>query len=171
MASGIKYAFRPKGAQRKEDAIPKKGIRRYLFELKQGNKAFWLSGHAFTKIVTLVCLITALDYFESMLPHPVLVLVLSMEVAIYIFFIFLNTFAINRYITFIFWPMTDLLNSLFSCVFLAGSIFFAFKARRTLPKPYLTAMIFMGVAAISCFLDIFLQLPHFRGLRRRYYMK
>lgn len=35
----------------------------------------------------------------------------------------------------------DLLNSLFSCVFLAGSVFFAFKARRTLPKPYLTAMV------------------------------
>lgn len=54
MASGIRYAFRPKGAQRKEDTTPKKGIRRYLFELKEGNKQFWLSGHAVTKLITLV---------------------------------------------------------------------------------------------------------------------
>ena len=52
------------------------------------------------------CLIRALDYFAEMVPHPILILVLSMEVAIYIFFIFLNTLAINRYILFIFWPMT-----------------------------------------------------------------
>lgn len=50
-------------------------------------------------------MITALDYFQPLVPHPILVLVLSMESAIYIFFIFLNTLAIQRYITFIFWPM------------------------------------------------------------------
>lgn len=35
----------------------------------------------------------------------------------------------------------DIFNSLFSCVFLGGGIYFAFKARRLLPKPYLTAMV------------------------------
>lgn len=51
------------------------------------------------------CMISALDYVETMLPHPVLILLICMEAAICIFFIFLNTLAINRYIPFVFWPM------------------------------------------------------------------
>ncbi|XP_052023270.1 CKLF-like MARVEL transmembrane domain-containing protein 2A [Apodemus sylvaticus] len=163
----VKFPFRPRGAPAKEDTTPKKGFRRYLFELRDSNVEFWTAGHAVLKLATLGCLVSALDHFEAMVPHPILILVLSMEVAIYIFFIFLNTLAINRYIAFIFWPMTDIFNSLFSCVFLGGSIYFALKARRLLPKPYLTAMILMGVAAVACFLDIFLQFRHFRGLRIR----
>uniref|UniRef100_A0A8C6MPN5 Uncharacterized protein n=1 Tax=Mus spicilegus TaxID=10103 RepID=A0A8C6MPN5_MUSSI len=64
----------------------------------------------------------------------------------------------------------DIFNSLFSCVFLGGGIYFAFKARRLLPKPYLTAMILMGAAAICSFIDMLLQFQHFRGLRLRKYV-
>ncbi|XP_034378998.1 CKLF-like MARVEL transmembrane domain-containing protein 2 [Arvicanthis niloticus] len=162
----VRFPYRPRGAA-KEDTTPKKGFRRYLYELRESNKEFWIMGHAPSKLVTLACMILALDYFEQMRSHPILTLVLCMETAIYIFFIFLYTLAINRYIPFIFWPMTDMFNSLFSCVFLGGGIYFALKARRTLPKPYLTAMILMGIAALSCFIDFFLQIRHFAGLKLR----
>uniref|UniRef100_A0A8C6HZ87 CKLF-like MARVEL transmembrane domain-containing protein 2A n=1 Tax=Mus spicilegus TaxID=10103 RepID=A0A8C6HZ87_MUSSI len=141
MSAPIKFPFRPRGGQPREDTTPKRGLRRYLLELKESNKEFWLSGHAVFKLLSLGCMISALDYFETMLPHPVLILLICMEAAICIFFIFLNTLAINRYIPFVFWPMADIFNSLFSCVFLGGGIYFAFKARRLLPKPYLTAMV------------------------------
>uniref|UniRef100_A0A1D5RMK3 CKLF-like MARVEL transmembrane domain containing 2A n=2 Tax=Mus musculus TaxID=10090 RepID=A0A1D5RMK3_MOUSE len=110
MAAPIKFPFRPRGGQPREDTTPKRGLRRYLLELKESNKEFWLSGHAVFKLLSLGCMISALDYFETMLPHPVLILLICMEAAICIFFIFLNTLAINRYIPFVFWPMALLVS-------------------------------------------------------------
>ena len=38
--------------------------------------------------------------------HPLLTLVITMEVSIFCFFIIINTFAIQRYMHFILWPIT-----------------------------------------------------------------
>ncbi|XP_021112602.1 CKLF-like MARVEL transmembrane domain-containing protein 2 isoform X3 [Heterocephalus glaber] len=60
----------------------------------------------------------------------------------------------------------DLLNDLFVCVFLGGSIYFGVqKQQPDLPVNYLIALILMGIAAFSAFLDICFQRKHFKGKR------
>ncbi|XP_041506472.1 CKLF-like MARVEL transmembrane domain-containing protein 2A [Microtus oregoni] len=165
---------KPEDAQRQKGTIqPKgevgtrKGFRRYKWEFKDSNKEFWTMGHAEVKILSLVCMMAGLYLFETVPTHPILILLLTMEVSIFTFFIFLYSFALNRYMPFIFWPITDLFNDLFSCVFLVGGVVFATKARRVMPKPYLIAVILMGVAAIFVFIDLFLQRQHLKGTRIR----
>ncbi|XP_060249236.1 CKLF-like MARVEL transmembrane domain-containing protein 2 [Meriones unguiculatus] len=160
----------PKPGQPGQPGQPKeakKGFKRYRWEFKDSNKEFWLTGHAIAKIVTLACAIIALELFESVGGHPLLILLLTMEVSIISFFIFLYSFAINRYMPFIFWPVTEIFNNLFSGVFLVGGMIFAIKARRTVPMSYVTAVILMGVGAIFSFIDVFLQKPHFKNVRLR----
>uniref|UniRef100_A0A1D5RLI2 CKLF-like MARVEL transmembrane domain containing 2A n=1 Tax=Mus musculus TaxID=10090 RepID=A0A1D5RLI2_MOUSE len=144
MAAPIKFPFRPRGGQPREDTTPKRGLRRYLLELKESNKEFWLSGHAVFKLLSLGCMISALDYFETMLPHPVLILLICMEAAICIFFIFLNTLAINRYIPFVFWPM--------AVVTVTSMIFFIVGQA---PEPYIVITGF-EVTIIFCFVVLYM---------------
>lgn len=51
-------------------------------------------------------MMVGLHLFETMPTHPILILLLTMEVSIFTFFIVLYSFAINRYMPFIFWPVT-----------------------------------------------------------------
>ncbi|CAH7074285.1 Cmtm2a [Phodopus roborovskii] len=147
----------------KDAAGAKRGFRRYRWEFKDSNKQFWIMGHAEVKILTLVCMFVGLHIFETTTTHPILILLLTMEVSIIAFFIFLNSFAIHRYMPFIFWPITEIFNDLFAFVFLVGGIVFAAKARRVMPQPYLTAVILMGVAAILAIVDLCLQRRHLKG--------
>ncbi|XP_005345687.2 CKLF-like MARVEL transmembrane domain-containing protein 2, partial [Microtus ochrogaster] len=159
----------PPQNQPKDDVGTRKGFRRYKWEFKDSNKEFWTMGHAEVKILCLVCMMTALYLFETMPTHPILILLLTMEVSIFTFFIFLYSFALNRYILFVYWPITDLFNDLFSCVFLVGGVVFATKARRVMPKPYLIAVILMGIAAFFAVVDLCLQRRHLKGKKIRKY--
>ncbi|XP_040596715.1 CKLF-like MARVEL transmembrane domain-containing protein 2A [Mesocricetus auratus] len=150
-----------------KDAGAKKGFRRYRWEFKDSNREFWVNGHAMIKLLTLACMIAGLQLFETVVTHPILILVLTMEVAIIAFFIFLYSFAINRYLPFIFWPITEIFNDLFAFVFLVGGIVFAAKARRVMPPPYLAAVVLMGVAAIFSIIDLCLQKKHLKGKKIR----
>ncbi|EDL87241.1 rCG39003, isoform CRA_a [Rattus norvegicus] len=93
-----------------------------------------------------------------------------MELSIFAFFFFLYSFAVHRYIPFIFWPMMDLMNDLFATIFLLGGIAFANEARRELPMPYMTAMILMGVAAFFAIIDLCLQRRQFKSRKLRKYI-
>ncbi|XP_051024801.1 CKLF-like MARVEL transmembrane domain-containing protein 2A, partial [Acomys russatus] len=143
------------------------GFKRYKLEFKDSNRVFWTAGHAEVKIISLCVMSQALQLFESLASHPILILVLTMEVSIFSFFILLYTFAIDRYMPFIFWPIAEIFNDLFASLFLTGSVVFAIKARRTLPKPYLIAVILTGIAAFLPLVDIYFQRVHFRNVRLR----
>ncbi|KAL0619848.1 CKLF-like MARVEL transmembrane domain-containing protein 2, partial [Plecturocebus cupreus] len=95
---------KPKSVQPKHEVGRRKGCRRYRWELKDSNKEFWLLGHAEVKILSVVCLIMAMILFSSLTVHPILPLI-TMEISIFSFFILLYSFAINRYIPFILWPI------------------------------------------------------------------
>ncbi|XP_035309918.1 CKLF-like MARVEL transmembrane domain-containing protein 2 [Cricetulus griseus] len=89
-----------------EDVGTRQGFRRYKWEFKDSNREFWKNGHAVVKIMTLICIIVGLQLFETVTTHPILILLLTMEVSFLAFFIFLYSFAINRYMPFVYWPIT-----------------------------------------------------------------
>ncbi|XP_029423150.1 CKLF-like MARVEL transmembrane domain-containing protein 2 isoform X2 [Nannospalax galili] len=91
----------------KDEVGARKGFGRYKWEFKDSNREFWVMGHAPLKILTLGCLIAGLFLFDTVATHPILILVLSMEVSIFIFFVVLNTFAVHRYMPFILWPAAE----------------------------------------------------------------
>ncbi|KAG5200511.1 hypothetical protein JEQ12_005045 [Ovis aries] len=109
------------------------------------------------------CLIGSLIMFTGTTVHPILTLIITMEISIFIFFIIIYTFAIQRYVPFILWPISDLLNDLFSCGFLVGGAVFAIRSRQTVPPNYVTAVVFIGVAALFALVDVCLQKKHFKG--------
>ncbi|XP_003471988.2 CKLF-like MARVEL transmembrane domain-containing protein 2 [Cavia porcellus] len=146
-----------------EELSPGKGCAHYLLELKEGNRKFWVNGHGVVKFLTLGLLIAALNLFNSTPKvHPILIIIIYMDLAITAFFFLIYTFVLNRYLRFILWPVADLLNDLAACVFLGGGAFFA---SRKVEKPfnYFVAMILMAVAAFLCFIDVCLQRRHFKG--------
>ncbi|XP_034379000.1 CKLF-like MARVEL transmembrane domain-containing protein 2B isoform X1 [Arvicanthis niloticus] len=157
---------RPAGKKGKED---KRGFNRYKWEFKDSNKDLWMQGHGETKFLSMICITVALICLERVATHPMLILLLTMELSILSFFFFLYSFAINRYIPFVFWPMMDFMNDLFCTIFLIYGIVFAFGARRAFPEPYLTAMIFMGIGAFITLVDLCLQRKHFKSRRLRRY--
>ncbi|XP_069312837.1 CKLF-like MARVEL transmembrane domain-containing protein 2 [Eulemur rufifrons] len=152
-----------KSVQPKDEVGTRKGCRRYRWLFKDSNKEFWTMGHAEVKILSLGCLIASLVSFSSMPVHPFLPLVITMEICILSFFIIIYTFAINRYIPFILWPVSDLLNDVLCFCFLMGAVVFAVRIRSSLPTPYLIGLIFMGMAGLFALIDIYLQRNHFRG--------
>ncbi|XP_008138096.1 CKLF-like MARVEL transmembrane domain-containing protein 2 [Eptesicus fuscus] len=154
---------KPKSVQPKDEVGTRKGCRRYKWELKDSNKEFWVMGHAEVKILSVGCLIAALVMFTGTVVHPLLTLIISMELSVFLFFIIVYSFAINRYMPFILWPITDLLNDLFATAFLAGATAFAVQTRQTMPMNYFVAVILIGVAAFFPLIDICLQRKHFRG--------
>ncbi|XP_076771533.1 CKLF-like MARVEL transmembrane domain-containing protein 2B isoform X2 [Arvicanthis niloticus] len=93
---------RPAGKKGKED---KRGFNRYKWEFKDSNKDLWMQGHGETKFLSMICITVALICLERVATHPMLILLLTMELSILSFFFFLYSFAINRYIPFVFWPM------------------------------------------------------------------
>ncbi|XP_005876407.1 PREDICTED: CKLF-like MARVEL transmembrane domain-containing protein 2 isoform X3 [Myotis brandtii] len=131
---------KPKSVQPKDDVGTRKGCRRYKWELKDSNKEFWVMGHAEVKFLSLGCLLAALVMFTGTVVHPLLSLIITMEMSIFLFFIIIYTFAINRYMPFILWPVTDLLNDLFATAFLAGAVAFAVQSRQTMPVNYFVAV-------------------------------
>ncbi|KFO19954.1 CKLF-like MARVEL transmembrane domain-containing protein 2 [Fukomys damarensis] len=152
--------------QPKDEVGTRKGCRRYRWELNDSNKEFWVLGHGPVKFLSLGCLIAALFLFWSTFSvHPILTLIITMEISIFCFFILLYTFALHRYMPFILWPVADLLNDLFICVFLGGGIYFAVQKQPEMPVNYLIAVVLMGVAAFFAFLDIYFQRKHFKGKR------
>ncbi|XP_050000514.1 CKLF-like MARVEL transmembrane domain-containing protein 2, partial [Alexandromys fortis] len=153
----------------KDDVGTRKGFQRYKWEFKDSNKEFWTMGHAEVKILCLGCMIAGIKLFETVATHPILILILTMEVSFFAFFIFLYSFALNRYILFVYWPITDLFNDLFTCGFLIGGIVFALRARRTMPDAYVAAMILMGIAAFFAVVDLCLQRRHLKGKKIRKY--
>jgi hypothetical protein len=52
-----------------------------------------------------ILLIAAMVCFQRVATHPIVILLLTMELSICAFFFFLYSLAINRYIPFVFWPM------------------------------------------------------------------
>ncbi|XP_028635151.1 CKLF-like MARVEL transmembrane domain-containing protein 2 isoform X2 [Grammomys surdaster] len=117
-----------------------------------------------------ICIMIALICFQRVATHPMLILLLTMEMSIISFFFFLYSFAINRYIPFIFWPMMDLMNDLFSTCFLIYGVVFALSARREYPEAYLTAMIFTALAAFLTLVDLCLQRRQFKTRKLRRYI-
>ncbi|XP_019509359.1 PREDICTED: CKLF-like MARVEL transmembrane domain-containing protein 2 [Hipposideros armiger] len=154
-----------KSEQPKDDVGTRKGCRRYRWELKDSNKEFWVMGHAEVKILSLGCLTAAMVMFTGTAVHPILTLIITMEISIFSFFFFVHTFAVQRYMPFILWPISELLNDLFSTIFLAGAVFFAVKSRKTMPMNYFIAVILISLAGFFALIDICLQRNHFRGKR------
>ncbi|XP_055267089.1 CKLF-like MARVEL transmembrane domain-containing protein 2 [Moschus berezovskii] len=152
-----------KSEQPKDEVGTRKGCRRYKWEFKDSNKEFWSLGHAEVKLISLICLIGSLVMFTGTTIHPILTLIITMEISIFIFFILIYTFAIQRYMPFILWPISDLLNDLFCCAFLVGASVFAIKSRETVPVNYVAAVAFLGVAALFALIDVCLQRKHFKG--------
>ncbi|KAF6077085.1 CKLF like MARVEL transmembrane domain containing 2 [Phyllostomus discolor] len=95
-----------KSVQPKDQVGTRKGCRRYKWEFKDSNREFWVMGHAEVKILSLGCLIAAMVMFTGTTVHPLLTLVITMEVSIFSFFIIIHTFAIQRFMPFILWPIT-----------------------------------------------------------------
>ncbi|KAM6177438.1 CKLF-like MARVEL transmembrane domain-containing protein 2 [Erethizon dorsatum] len=127
--------------QPKDEVGTRKGCRRYRWELKDSNKEFWVIGHGVVKFLTLGCLIAAMILFDSTTGvHPFLMLIITMEISIFCFLIILYTLAIQRYLPFILWPVTDLLNDLCACVFLGGGAYFAVQKQPEMPVNYLIAV-------------------------------
>ncbi|XP_017715732.1 PREDICTED: CKLF-like MARVEL transmembrane domain-containing protein 2 [Rhinopithecus bieti] len=153
--------------QPKHEVGTRKGCRRYRWELKDSNKEFWLLGHAEIKILSLGCLIAAMILLSSLSVHPILTLIITMEISIFSFFILLYSFAIHRYIPFILWPISDLFNDLFACAFLVGAVVFAVRSRQSMHLHYLLAVILIGVAGVFALIDVCLQRNHFRGKRAK----
>ncbi|GAB1293528.1 CKLF-like MARVEL transmembrane domain-containing protein 2B [Apodemus speciosus] len=116
-----------------------------------------------------ICIVAALICFQRVATHPFLILILTMELSICAFFFFIYSFAINRYIPFIFWPTMDLMNDLFCSIFLLGGVAFAVEARREFPMPYLSAMILMGLAAFFTIIDLCLQRRQYKTRKLRKY--
>ncbi|XP_020030161.2 CKLF-like MARVEL transmembrane domain-containing protein 2 [Castor canadensis] len=135
----------PKPAAKKEqpkDSVgTRKGYERYVWELKDNNKEFWMLGHAPVKIVSLICLLLDMYLFSLFPVHPILTLILTMELSILLFFIVIHTLAINRYLVFILWPITDILNDLLCGGFLLGGLIFAVHIRRSMPMSYFVAVV------------------------------
>ncbi|XP_021112604.1 CKLF-like MARVEL transmembrane domain-containing protein 2 isoform X6 [Heterocephalus glaber] len=93
--------------QPKDEVGTRKGLRCYRWELKDSNKEFWVLGHGPVKFLSLGCLTAALFLFWSTFSvHPILMLIITMEISIFCFFIVLYTLALQRYISFIMWPVT-----------------------------------------------------------------
>ncbi|XDB59723.1 PREDICTED: CKLF-like MARVEL transmembrane domain-containing protein 2 [Capra hircus] len=158
-----KREYRKKSEQPKDEVGTRKGCRRYRWEFKDSNKEFWSVGHAEVKLISLACLIGSLVMFTGTTVHPILTLIITMEISIFIFFIIIYTFAIQRYVPFILWPISDLLNDLFCCGFLVGGAVFAIRSRQTVPPNYVTAVVLIGVAALFALVDVCLQKKHFKG--------
>ncbi|XP_008048845.1 CKLF-like MARVEL transmembrane domain-containing protein 2 [Carlito syrichta] len=156
-----------KSVQPKHEVGTRKGCRRYRWEFKDSNKEFWLLGHAPVKILSLGCLIAAMIVYSSIPVHPMLTLVIVLEICFFCFFIILYSLAIQRYVPFILWPVTDLLNDLIACGFLVAAIVFAVRIRQTLPLYYIIGLVLMGVAAFFALIDTCLQRSHFRGKKTR----
>ncbi|XP_006155682.1 CKLF-like MARVEL transmembrane domain-containing protein 2, partial [Tupaia chinensis] len=154
---------KPKSVQPKHEVGTRKGCRRYRWELKDSNKEFWIMGHAEVKILSLGCLIAALILFNATTSHPLLTLIVTMELSIFAFFIILYSFAIQRYMPFILWPVSDLLNDLFACGFLVGAAVFAVRSRKTMPVQYFVAVVLCGLAGFFALIDMCLQRNHFKG--------
>ncbi|DAA20085.1 CKLF-like MARVEL transmembrane domain-containing protein 2 isoform X2 [Bos indicus] len=152
-----------KSEQPKDEVGTRKGCRRYKWEFKDSNKEFWSVGHAEVKLISLACLIGSLVMFTGSTVHPLLTLIITMEISIFIFFFIIYTFAIQRYLPFILWPISDLLNDLFCCGFLVGAAVFALRSRQTVPTNYLAAVVFLCVAALFALVDVCLQKKHFKG--------
>ena len=51
------------------------------------------------------CLIGSLIMFTGIAIHPILTLIITMEISIFVFFIIIYSFAIHRYLPFILWPI------------------------------------------------------------------
>ena len=62
----------------------------------------WLKGHVSRQ----GCLIGSLIMFTGTTVHPLLTLIITMELSIFTFFIIIYTFAIQRYMPFILWPIS-----------------------------------------------------------------
>uniref|UniRef100_A0A4X1USL1 MARVEL domain-containing protein n=1 Tax=Sus scrofa TaxID=9823 RepID=A0A4X1USL1_PIG len=161
-AAAPKPEEKKKSEQPKDEVGTRKGCRRYRWELKDSNREFWVMGHAEVKILSLGCLIGSLIMFTGISIHPILTLIITMEISIFVFFIIIYSFAIHRYLPFILWPIFDLLNDLFACGFLVGAVVFAVTSRKTMPVHYAIAVL-MGVAAIFALIDICIQRKHFKG--------
>ncbi|XP_011787495.1 PREDICTED: CKLF-like MARVEL transmembrane domain-containing protein 2 isoform X1 [Colobus angolensis palliatus] len=156
--------------QPKHEVGRRKGCRHYRWELKDSNKEFWLLGHPEIKILSLGCLIAAMILLSSLSVHPILRLIITMEISIFSFFILLYSFALHRYISFILWPISDLFNDLFACAFLVGAVVFAVRSRRSMHLHYLLAVILIGMAGVFALIDVCLQRNHFRGKRAKKHM-
>ncbi|XP_077742049.1 CKLF-like MARVEL transmembrane domain-containing protein 2 isoform X1 [Canis aureus] len=155
-----------KSVQPKDEVGTRKGCRRYKWELKDSNREFWVMGHAEVKILSLQsCLIASMIMFTGTTVHPLLTLIITMELSVFCFFFITYTFAINRYMPFILWPISDLLNDLFAFIFLVGAVIIAVKSRQTMPMHYFIAVILIGVAGLFALIDICLQRKHFKGKR------
>ncbi|XP_053459330.1 CKLF-like MARVEL transmembrane domain-containing protein 2 isoform X2 [Nycticebus coucang] len=61
----------------------------------------------------------------------------------------------------------DLLNDLFSFIFLSGAAVFGFTIQRSLPLYYTIGLGLMGAAAFFALIDIPIQTKHFKGKRAR----
>uniref|UniRef100_A0A2K5E8T7 CKLF like MARVEL transmembrane domain containing 2 n=1 Tax=Aotus nancymaae TaxID=37293 RepID=A0A2K5E8T7_AOTNA len=159
-----------KSVQPKHEVSTRKGCRRYRWELKDSNKEFWLLGHAEVKILSVVCLIVAMMLFSSLTVHPISMLIITMEISIFSFFILLYSFAINRYIPFILWPISvskgqwrlPVSKMLIMCV---AGVVEGVPGRRSLHIAILNLYILMSLAAFFAFIDVRLQRNHVRGKR------
>ncbi|XP_006180738.2 LOW QUALITY PROTEIN: CKLF-like MARVEL transmembrane domain-containing protein 2 [Camelus ferus] len=158
---------KPKSVQPKDEVGTRKGCRRYRWEFKDSNREFWVMGHAEVKILSLGCLIGSLIMFTGTTVHPLLTLIITMELSIFCFFIIVYTFAIQRYMPFILWPISDLLNDLFACGFLGWAVYFAVTSRQTMPLHYVIAVVLIGVAGLFALIDVCLQRKHFKGKKVR----
>ena len=52
------------------------------------------------------CLIASMIMFTGTTVHPLLTLIITMELSVFCFFFIVYTFAINRYMPFILWPIS-----------------------------------------------------------------
>ncbi|XP_069848774.1 CKLF-like MARVEL transmembrane domain-containing protein 2 isoform X2 [Dipodomys merriami] len=87
----------------------KKGVAYHQNEVKESNRPFWINGHGIVKLLGLICLIASIKIFATTTAHPILTLILYMELFIAVFFLILYICAINRYLSFIIWPISVLM--------------------------------------------------------------
>ncbi|XP_006099539.2 chemokine-like factor [Myotis lucifugus] len=104
------------------------------------HRPFCCSVKGFVKMLRLALTATSMTLFIiTQAPEPYIVIT-GFEVTIILFFIILYMLRLDRIITFLFWPLLDLLNDLFATAFLAGAVAFAVQSRQTMPVNYFVAV-------------------------------
>uniref|UniRef100_H0XSJ0 MARVEL domain-containing protein n=1 Tax=Otolemur garnettii TaxID=30611 RepID=H0XSJ0_OTOGA len=158
---------KPKGKEAKpqpKDSVgTRTGCSRYQWEVQDSNKQFWTKGYAEVKLLSLLCLCGTTIMFYSIPVHPLLRVVVMMETTVFCFFFLLYSLAIQRYTTYILWPVADLLNDLITFSFLLGAVIYGVKIRASLPGLYLGGLILMVFAGIFALADVYLQRNYFKG--------
>ncbi|XP_037371714.1 chemokine-like factor [Talpa occidentalis] len=118
---------------------------------KVKGRPFCFSVKGQVKIIRLALTVTSMTLFIiAQAPEPYIV-VTGFEVVVVLFFIILYMLRLDRYMTFLFWPLLDVVNSLVTVTFMIIIAVLALLPETTLST--VLGGVFGFLAAVSCLVD------------------